>query len=130
MAIRNKPHQTSQAPDSEAFDDYLADELAWLKEMEKKEEDGYFYRAKTRLSHQALMKHYQNNTDKLIAMMNVTGNYNYSNYIDTMRVSLLEKYFAYTNTPAYDRPYRYEIPAPVPVGQGHQMADIRTSILL
>ena len=90
----------SQAPDSEAFDDYLADELAWLKEMEKKEEDGYFYRAKTRLSHQALMKHYQNNTDKLIAMMNVTGNYNYSNYIDTMRVSLLEKYFAYTNTPA------------------------------
>ena len=46
------------------------------------------------------MKHYQNNTDKLIAMMNVTGNYNYSNYIDTMRVSLLEKYFAYTNTPA------------------------------
>ena len=90
----------SQAPDSEAFDDYLADELAWLKEMEEKEEDGYFYRAKTRLSHQALMKHYQNNTDKLIAMMNVTGNYNYSNYIDTMRVSLLEKYFAYTNTPA------------------------------
>ena len=90
----------SQAPDSEAFDDYLADELVWLKEMEEKEEDGYFSRAKTRLSHQALMKHYQNNTDKLIAMMDVTNNYNYSNYIDTMRVSLLEKYFAYTNTPA------------------------------
>ena len=90
----------SQAPDSEAFDDYLADELAWIKEMEKKEEDGYFYRAKTRLSHQALMKHYQNNTDKLIAMMDVTNNYNYSSYIDTMRVSQLEKYFAYTNTPA------------------------------
>ena len=90
----------SQAPDSEAFDDYLADELVWLKEMEKKEEDGYFYRAKTRLSHQALMKHYQNNTDKLIAMMDVTNNYNYSSYIDTMRVSQLEKYFAYTNTPA------------------------------
>ena len=90
----------SQAPDSEAFDDYLADELAWLKEMEEKEEDGYFYRAKTRLSHQALMKHYQNNTDKLIAMMDVTNNYNYSSYIDTMRVSQLEKYFAYTNTPA------------------------------
>jgi len=90
----------SQAPDSEAFDDYLAEELAWLKEMEQKEEDDYFYRAKTRLSHQALMKHYQNNTDKLIAMMDVTNNYNYSNYIDTMRVSQLEKYLAYTNTPA------------------------------
>ena len=90
----------SQAPDSEAFDDYLADELVWLKEMEEKEEDGYFSRAKTRLSHQALMKHYQNNTDKLIAMMDVTNNYNYSSYIDTMRVSQLEKYFAYTNTPA------------------------------
>ena len=90
----------NQAPDSEAFDNYLADELAWIKEMEKKEEDGYFYRAKTRLSHQALMKHYQNNTDKLIALMDVTNNYHYSEYIDTMRVSQLEKYFAYTNTPA------------------------------
>ena len=90
----------NQASDSEAFDNYLADELAWIKEMEKKEEDGYFYRAKTRLSHQALMKHYQNNTDKLIALMDVTNNYHYSEYIDTMRVSQLEKYFAYTNTPA------------------------------
>ena len=90
----------SQAPDSEAFDDYLADELVWLKEMEEKEEDGYFSRAKTRLSHQALMKHYQNNTDKLIAMMDVTNNYHYGEYIDTMCVSQLEKYFAYTNTPA------------------------------
>ena len=77
----------NQAPDTEAFNDYLADELSWLKEMEQKEEDGYFYRAKTRLSHQALMKHYQNNTDKLLALMDVTNNYQ-------------EKYFAYTNTPA------------------------------
>ena len=90
----------NQAPDTEAFNDYLADELSWLKEMEQKEEDGYFYRAKTRLSHQALMKHYQNNTDKLLALMDVTDNYHYGYYIDTMRVSQLEKYFAYTNTPA------------------------------
>jgi hypothetical protein len=90
----------NQAPDTEAFNDYLADELSWLKEMEQKEEDGYFYRAKTRLSHQALMKHYQNNTDKLLALMDVTDNYHYGEYIDTMRVSQLEKYFAYTNTPA------------------------------
>jgi hypothetical protein len=90
----------NQAPDSEAFDDYLADELSWIKEMEQKEEDGYFNRAETRLSHQALTKHYQNNTDKLLALMDVTDNYHYGYYIDTMRVSQLEKYFAYTNTPA------------------------------
>jgi hypothetical protein len=90
----------NQAPDTEAFDNYLAEELAWLKEMQKQEPDGYFHRAETRLSHQALMNHYQNNIDKLIAMMDVTNNYNYSSYIDTMRVSQLEKYFAYTNTPA------------------------------
>ena len=90
----------NQAPDSEAFDDYLADELSWLKEMEQKEEDGYFNRAETRLSHQALTKHYQNNTDKLIALMDVTNNYSYAEYIDTMCVSQFEKYFIYTNTPA------------------------------
>ena len=90
----------NQAPDTEAFDNYLADELAWLKEMQQKETDGYFDRAVTRLSHQALTKHYQNNTDKLIALMDVTNNYHYSEYMDTMRVALLEKYLVYTNTPA------------------------------
>jgi hypothetical protein len=89
-----------QAPDTEAFDDYLAEELAWLKEMQRKETDGYFNRAETRLSHQALMSHYHNNSNKLIALMNVTNNYHYPAYIDTMRVSLLENYLTYTNTPA------------------------------
>ena len=90
----------TQAPDTEAFDDYLAEELTWLKEMQKQEADDYFHRAETRLSHQALMSHYQNNSDRLIALMNVTKNYHYPEYIDTMRVSLLEKYLVYTNTPA------------------------------
>ena len=90
----------NQAPDTEAFDDYLAEELTWLKEKQKQEPDGYFHRAETRLSHQALMNHYQNNSDKLIALMKVTNNYHYSEYIDTMQVGLLEKYFVYTNTPA------------------------------
>ena len=45
----------SQAPDSEAFDNYLADELVWLKEMEEKEEDGYFYRAKTERGRRLLL---------------------------------------------------------------------------
>ena len=90
-----------QAKDSESFDNYLADEMQWLTDKEKEPGgDAYYYRAKTRLTYQALMEHYARQPVRQAALLNTTGSYNYQAYIDTMRVNQLEKYLVYTNTPA------------------------------
>ena len=90
----------AQAKPSEAFDDYLASELAWLKTKMDEHNDGFFSRAETRLSHQVLFKHFENDPVRLVAMMKATNNYDGEMYKDTMRVEQLEKYLFYTNTPA------------------------------
>jgi len=92
-----------QAKDSEDFDDYAADELTWLDEKIKEPEDindGYYYRVKDRVVHQALLTHYGSRPMTAVALMNTANQYRYISYIDTMRVDQLEKYLIYTNTPA------------------------------
>ena len=88
----------AQAKPSDDFDEYVAQELQWLKEKEK--EDGFFGRAMTRLSHQVIVPHYQDKPEQQLALMLVTGNNQYEYRVDTMRVDRLEKFLFYTNTPA------------------------------
>ena len=90
-----------QAKDSEAFDDYLADELQWLNEQRKApDDDGYYYRVLDRMNHQALKTHYANRPLITAALFKAAKDYEYEQIIDTMEVSQLEKYLIYTNTPS------------------------------
>ncbi len=95
---------TQQAKDSKDFDDYLAEELTWLDEKIKLPEainDGYYYRVRDRLTHQALTERYSKRSSiEAVALLNSTGSYHYQAYIDTMQVDKLEKYLIFTNTPA------------------------------
>ena len=87
-----------EAKQSTDFDDYLATELKWLNE--KDEEDGFFNRAKYRLTSQALIDHYRNSPERAIALTKVMQAGMEKFDIDTLRVDKLEKYLFYTNTPA------------------------------
>ena len=87
-----------EAKQSTDFDDYLATELKWL--TEKDEEDGFFNRAKYRLTSQALIDHYRNSPERAIALTKVMQAGMEKFDIDTLRVDKLEKYLFYTNTPA------------------------------
>jgi hypothetical protein len=87
-----------EAKQSTDFDDYLATELKWL--IEKDEEDGFFNRAKYRLTSQALIDHYRNSPERAIALTKVMQAGMEKFDIDTLRVDKLEKYLFYTNTPA------------------------------
>ena len=92
-----------QAGGGEAFNDYLAGELAWIDEKIKEPEtinDGYFYRIKDRLVHQALAGRYAAAPSLAVALLNAAGDAQYYGYIDTMRVDRLEQYLTFTNTPA------------------------------
>ena len=90
-----------QAKDSEAFDNYLTDELQWLEEN-----TDYNY-VRERVLHQALTKHYANQTFRLLALYKSCSSYVYDNYIDTMRTDKLQKYLYYVNTPAENSLDRY-----------------------
>ena len=92
---------SDQAKDSEAFDNYLADELQWLEENKD-----YNY-VRERVLHQALSKHYANQTSRLLALYKTCGSYVYYNYTDTMRTDKLQKYLYYINTPAENNLDRY-----------------------
>ena len=87
----------AQAKPSDDFDEYLANELEWLKL--KVGQDDYFSRAMYRLSHQIIEPHYKYNSEQQLALMLLTGNYGYGLSIDTMRVDKLEKFLYYTKTP-------------------------------
>ena len=86
---------TATAKPSDSFDKYLATELAWLT-SKKQETDGFFGRALTRISHQAIVPHYQNKPKQLLALMIITDNSGYQERIDTMAVSALEQFYFYT----------------------------------
>ena len=97
-----------EAKDSKTFDDYLADEIQWLSDKEQEpDNDGYYYRAKNRLTYQALVSHYTQQPVRQAALLNAIGSYEYQTYIDTMRVEQLEKYLIYTNTPATNNLDKY-----------------------
>lgn len=89
----------AQAKHDDDFDNYVAEELKWLK---AKQEEGFdlSYHAMDRLSHQIITPLYQDKPEQQLALMLITGNEEYANRIDTMRVDRLEKFLFYTNTPA------------------------------
>ncbi|WP_155950124.1 hypothetical protein [Prevotella sp. P6B4] len=90
---------TATAKSSDKFDNYFATELSWLLSKQQ-ESDGFFYRAMSRLSHQAIIPHYQDKPEQMLALMLITNNNEYDSYIDTMRVDRLEKFYSYTKNPA------------------------------
>ncbi len=83
------------------FDDWLEGELDWL--MQKGQEDYFFQTALDRITQQTLKARYANDPVKAVAILNVTNNYEYNSYIDTMKVEHLEKYYSFTNAPAKSR---------------------------
>ena len=83
----------SQAKDSEAFDNYLVDELKWLEENKD-----YNY-VRERVLHQTLKKHYATQPSRLVALYKACDSYEYGYYVDTMQTDRLEKYLYYINTP-------------------------------
>ena len=89
---------TITAKPSDSFDQYFADELTWLS-SKTQEADGFFARALTRLSHQAIVPHYQDKPDQLLALMIITNNSDYLERIDTMPVASLKRFFDYTKQP-------------------------------
>ena len=103
----------SQAKDSEAFDNYLTDELKWLEENKD-----YNY-VRERVLYQPLTRHYAAQPSRLIALYKTCESYSYGYYIDTMQTARLEKYLYYVNTPgknnldnylkAHAKPNAYEL---------------------
>jgi len=89
----------TMARPSDLFDAFLTQELTWLL-SKKQEGDGFFGRAISRLSHQALVPHYHDKPEQLLSLMLITGNSDYDSCIDTMPVDQLEKFYHYTKTPA------------------------------
>ena len=91
----------SQAKQGEAFDDYLADELEWLKK--KGDEDYFFSNAENRLTNRVLLKHYANSPERHVAIAEACNSACSGFDKDTLRVDKLEKYLFYTNTPAKNK---------------------------
>ena len=85
----------STAKPSDKFDNYLAEELTWLKGKN----DYFFTEALRRTMNQAIVPHYQNKPEQQLALLNITHNYGYDLRIDTMSVDRLEKFYFYTKTP-------------------------------
>jgi len=83
----------AQAPVSEAFNDYLADELAWLDT--KIQGDRFFSGARNRLAHQVLENKYASRPMTAVALLKALENYEWKYYIDTMRVDRLKAYIDY-----------------------------------
>ena len=87
---------TATATPGDKFDNYLAEEIRWLKSK-----DGEFFGpALTRTVNQVIVPHYQDKPEQQLALLQMTGNYGYEQRIDTMRADRLEKFYKYTRTPA------------------------------
>ena len=95
----------AQAKPSEAFDDYLADELQWLRQ--KGNEDGFFRDAENRLTNYVLIPHYRSTPVRLAAICQALYSGGSGFDIDTLNVSSTEKYLFYTNTPAKNKLDKY-----------------------
>ena len=82
------------APQSEDFDNWLQGELTWLSQKIK--DDYFFHNAQDRIVQQTLKNRYVNDPVKEVGLLNATGSYLYSDYIDTMKVENLEKFYFFT----------------------------------
>ena len=92
----------SQAKSGQTFDDYIADELEWLKGKQKEHEwgDGFFDEVENRFTNQVLIPHYKSNPIRLAAVCRALNSSGSGFDLDTLNVASLEKYLYYTNTPA------------------------------
>ncbi len=93
-----------------SLDNYLAQELKW---MDTKKEDGYFYRAKDRLVHQVLAKHYSGagRVGTTLALLRSVDDYSVTEYIDTMSIANLQKLVAYVKNPGSSAIDEYAAPS-------------------
>ena len=86
--------KSAMSPNSQAFDEWLAGELDWIKQ--KAEPDGFYDVALNRITHQVLMAHYQDRPVTKAAILSATNSSEYYNYLDTMKVTDLEQFHFYT----------------------------------
>lgn len=80
------------------FDNYLCGELQWLNT--KKEEDGFYWNALDRITHQALAPQYATAHRQTVslALLSAIHATLYTEYIDTMAVENLLEYIDYAQT--------------------------------
>ena len=95
----------SQMKSGEAFDNYVAKEMAWLQQKTK--EDDFFLAAQSRIAHQLLMKRYERQPVRLLAIEKLTGCGEYEACIDTIKVASLLAYMDYRTSPAQNALDRY-----------------------
>ena len=89
----------SQAKPSQAFDDYLADELTWLRGKQKESmDDSFFDNVETRLTNYVLVPHYRSNPVRLTAIARALHSAGSGFDLDTLNVTDTEKYLYYTNS--------------------------------
>ena len=89
----------SQAKPSQAFDDYLADELTWLRGKQKETmDDSFFDNVETRLTNYVLVPHYRSNPVRLTAIARALHSAGSGFDLDTLNVADTEKYLYYTNS--------------------------------
>ena len=86
--------ESAMAPKSQDFDDWLEAELQWMKK--KSEEDYFYHQAADRITHQILVKRYEDRPIAAIGLLKAVGSYESSNYVDTMKVEGLEQFFYFT----------------------------------
>ena len=94
----------SQAKPSQAFDDYLADELTWLRQKQKETtDDGFFDNVETRLTNYVLVPHYRYNPVRLAAVARALNSSGSGFDLDTLNVADTEKYLYYTTSLANNK---------------------------
>ena len=97
----------AQAKPSEAFDDYLTDELQWLKQKQEEEGGDFFSGAENRLTNKVLVPHYRSNPVRLAAICLALYSAGCGFDLDTLNVSSTEKFLYYTNTPGNNKLDKY-----------------------
>ena len=109
----------SQAKPSQAFDDYLADELTWLRGKQKETmDDSFFDNVETRLTNYVLVPHYRSNPVRLTQLA----------YQQQARQVPQGQHPRERHR--YERSHRHQVHASLPVGPCHCLAQHRTRQLL
>ena len=92
----------SQAKPGQAFDDYITDELEWLREKQNEHQwgDSFFDNAENRLTNQVLVPHYRSNPVRLAAVCQALNSGGSGFDLDTLNVASTEKYLYYVSAPS------------------------------
>ena len=94
----------SQAKPGQAFDDYVADELEWLRGKQNETTgDSFFDAVENRLTNQVLIPHYSSNPVRLAAVANALNSACSGFDLDTLNVASTEKFLYYANSPANNK---------------------------